>query len=207
MRLGIYGFILFMFWVDASNAQSTVSKKMDAQGIKELNLVLDHAFLIEVENTTNNEITFDLVSEGEFKNNLLIKTDRNEDRLRIEDELQPFSSYHNDKLSAHKVFAVVAKISVPKGIRITLKSKIGSFKATGRFASLFVELNSGDCILNSFIGDAEINTMQGDITIYMNKASVQASSKSGRINNEIELGENQLKLKTISGDINILKTK
>ena len=108
MRLGIYGFIVFVFWFDVGSAQSTVSKKIDAQGINELSLLLDHAFLIEVVNSKNNEIIFDLVSEGELKDNLLIKTDRNEDRLRIEDELQPFSSYHNDKLSAHKVFERLA---------------------------------------------------------------------------------------------------
>ncbi|WP_378179626.1 hypothetical protein [Aquimarina sp. SS2-1] len=189
------------------SAQSTFDKSIDASDLSEVFILLDNTFQIEIKNTSENKIIISALSEGEYQNDILINAKRKENVIKITDDIQPFSINHNDKLSAHKVIAVKVKIYVPRHLNVTVQSKIASLKFDGEIKSLFVELNSGDCLFENFIGNATVNTLDGDITVYTKNAVINATAKSGVLYEEKIYGQHLIALKSISGNISVFKTK
>lgn len=188
-------------------AQSTFDKSLDASGINEVEIILDNFFLVEITNTTSNKIIFNSISEGEYKDHILIKAKRSQKSIFLQDDMQPFMNNHNDKLSAHKVFAAKAKIQIPRHLAVIIKSRTASVQIRGTFKNVFAELNSGDCSLQPFVGNAKIYTLQGNIVLYTKNADVKTVSSSGKIKKEDVVGQHQIELKSISGDISVYKTK
>ncbi|MFD2563356.1 hypothetical protein [Aquimarina rubra] len=206
MRKLFFFFIAFILSIHVSG-QSTFDKSIDATGLSEVFILLDNTFQIEVKNTSENKIIVSALSEGEYQNDILVNAKRKENTLTIMDDIQPFSENHNDKLSAHKVIVLKIKIQVPSHLKVTIQSRIASLRLNGDIKSLFVELNSGDCLLHHFVGNATINTLQGDITIHTKNATVNASTKSGTLYEEKIYGQHLIDLKSISGNISVYKTK
>ncbi len=188
-------------------SQSTIDKSIDVSSYNEVVLILDHTFLVELSNTTDDKISISAQSEGEYKDSVLLKVIQDEDTITIADDIQPFSKNYNDKLSAHKVIALKTKVSIPKDLKVTLRSRLASLHMDASFSSLFVELQAGDCLIDSFIGDAIINTFSGSISMHTNHATVVANSKSGIVTIEKTYGPHQVQLKSISGNISVYKTK
>ncbi|SEK86377.1 hypothetical protein SAMN04487910_1329 [Aquimarina amphilecti] len=200
-------FLIFLFVFKWVQSQSSFNKSIDATDLTEVSIILDNTFQIEITNTSENKIIVTAISEGEYQNNVLINVKRKGNSLSILDDIQPFSENYNDKLSAHKVIALKVKIQLPKHLKVIITSRLASLKLDAKIKSLFSELNSGDCFLNNFIGDATINTLAGSITVYTKNATIDASTKTGILSAEKIFGEHLIKLKSISGDISVYKTK
>ncbi|MBQ4819957.1 hypothetical protein [Aquimarina sp. MMG016] len=199
---------LFSFFISITiHAQSTFDKSFDTSEVEEVEIVLHNTFEIEIINNIEDKVIFNGVSEGEYENDILIKAKQYGKRIVLEDEIQPFSENHNDKLSAHKVFVVKVKLQIPDHLNVVIKSRIASLDINGEFKNLFAELDSGDCLLNSFIGNATINTLSGNINVFTENANIITSTKSGKINSENITGAYQINLKSISGNISVYKTK
>ncbi|WP_299435301.1 hypothetical protein [uncultured Aquimarina sp.] len=203
----LFFFFLFIQLSVSIQSQSSFNKSIDATDLTEVFIMLDNTFEVEVTNTSENKIIVSALSEGEYQNNVLINVKRKENALTILDDIQPFSENHNDKLSAHKVIVLKVKIQVPQHLSVTITSRLASLELKAKIKSLFVELNSGDCLLHDFIGNAIVNTLEGDITVYTKNAIINASTKSGVINSDKIFGEHQIKLKSITGNISVYKTK
>ncbi|MGY3792267.1 hypothetical protein [Aquimarina sp. 433] len=199
-------FVLQLFWITGLS-QSTFDKTIDVTDISEIFIVLDNTFQIEVINTSENKVIVSAISEGEYQNNVLINVKRTQNTLFIEDDIQPFSEKHNDKLSAHKVIALKVKIQLPRHLDTTITSKLASLDLNGSLKSLFVELSSGDCLVQNFTGNAVINTLAGNIELHTKNAKVKAVTKSGIISSDKISGKHQIELKSITGNISVYKTK
>ncbi len=200
----------FFFFIISSASilgQSQFDKNIDATGLEEVIIILDNTFRVAITNTNENKIIYNAVSEGEYQDYILIKTTRTQKALTIKDDLQPFSTNYNDKLSAHKVMAVQIDLQIPSHINVTIKSSIASLKIRGAYKNLFVELNSGDCILDHFVGNATVNTLGGDIKVSTKNAQVNTSTKSGKMDVQKTFGTHKINLSSISGDISVCKTK
>lgn len=199
-------FVLLLFWISALS-QSSFNKIIDVTEISEIFIVLDNTFQVEVTNTSENKVIISAISEGEYQNNVLINVKQTQNTLVIEDDIQPFSEKHNDKLSAHKVIALKVKIQLPRHLDTTITSKLASLDLDGSLKSLFVELNSGDCLVQNFIGNAVINTLGGNIELHTKNAKIKAVTKSGIISSDKISGKHQIELKSITGNISVYKTK
>ncbi|MBW1295838.1 hypothetical protein [Aquimarina litoralis] len=197
---------LLLFWSSAQS-QSSFSKTIDATDITETFFILDNTFQIEVTNTSENKIVINAVAEGEYQNHVLLNVKRDQHMLTILDDIQPFSEKHNDKLSAHKVIALKVNIQLPRHLAVTITSKLGSLEFNGHLKSLFVELNSGDCLVQNFIGNAVINTLGGNIELHTKNAKIKTATKSGVISKDKIFGKHQIELKSITGNISVYKTK
>ncbi len=206
MKKLFFFFIAYILSIHVSG-QSTFDKSIDATGLSEVFILLDNTFQIEIGNTSENKIIVNAISEGEYQNDILINTKRKGERLTILDDFQPFFKNHDDKLSAHKVIVVKVRIHVPQHLKVTIQSRLASLTLVGRIRSLFVELNSGDCLLNHFTGNATVNTLSGNITVRTTNAMINASTKSGILYEEKMYGQHLIALKSISGNISIFKTK
>ncbi|MHA7056694.1 hypothetical protein ACWGOQ_0005700 [Aquimarina sp. M1] len=203
----LFFFCIVCFVSIRLSGQSTFDKSIDATNLSEVYIFVDNTFQIEIINTTKNKVIVQARSEGEYQNDILIYAKRKENTLTIRDGIQPFSENHNDKLSAHKVIVLKIKIQVPHHLKVTVQSRIASLKLSGEIKSLFVELNSGDCSLHHFVGNATVNTLGGNILVNTQNAIVNASTKSGILYKEEIYGLHQIALKSISGNINVYKTK
>jgi len=203
----LFLFLILLMISLSIQSQSSFNKSLDVTDVKEIFLILDNAFQIEITNTSENKIIIQAVSEGEYQNHVLIHSKRSKNTLTIKDTIQPFSENYNDKLSTHKLISLYVKIQIPRHLKVTLQSKLASLIVEAETKSLFVELNSGDCLLKKFIGNALVNTTVGNIAIYTKNANVKTSTKSGQIIREKIYGQHQIQLKSISGNISVYKTK
>ena len=203
----LFFFFIFILLSISVKSQSSFNKSIDASDLTEVFIILDNTFEVEVTNTSENKIIVNAISEGEYQNDILINAKRKENSLTILDDIQPFSENHNDKLSAHKMIALKVKIQIPQHLNLTITSRLASLELNARIKSLFIELNSGDCTLRNFMGNATINTLGGDIIVYTGNAVINASTKSGIITSEKIFGEHQIELKSITGNISVYKTK
>ncbi|MFB9051808.1 hypothetical protein ACFFVB_01840 [Formosa undariae] len=190
------------------HAQKRIDKIIDAQDITTLQINGDNCFKIHVTASNTSRITIQTNIAGEHNEEMLVIAKTSNDSLYVSTGFHPLFQADNDKLSAHKVMSIELEIQVPKHIKLNIKSNIGSVKIKGDFNTAFIELNQGQCVLNSFIGSAKINTIQGGISVETNFAKVNAASKHGVVKLEpLIFGENQLDLKSIRGDISVFKTE
>ena len=144
--------------------------------------------------------------EGEHSENLVIIDSINQGVLRLSTDFHPLFKADNDKLSAHKVLSVELQLSIPKPIDLNIKSDIAQTKIEGHFPNVFIELKTGNCTLDPFLGNATINTINGTINIKTNNAKTIAKSKTGIVDvKQFKLALYQLNLQTVNGNINVSK--
>ncbi|WP_299777566.1 hypothetical protein [uncultured Formosa sp.] len=190
------------------SAQKRVDKIIDAQNISTLQINGANCFKIHVRALKTSEISIQTKIDGEHSEDMIVIARKSNDTLFISTRFQPLFEADNDKLSAHKLMSIELDIQVPKHINFNIKSDIASVVAEGVFKSAFIELNQGQCNLLSFLGSARVNTINGSIYVETNYATVNAFSRHGVVNLQpLALGKNQLNLKSIQGDISVIKTE
>ncbi len=199
--------LLFLLFCFQAHAQSSFDRTIASNGFEEVVITLHNTFQIEITSAETSDITYNAISEGEYQDHLLIRSTIKEKKLYLQDDVQPFSQHHNDKLSAHKVYAVKVVLQIPSHLKVTVKSNTASLKIDGGFKNLFAEFSAGNCILEAYQGHATINTIAGDITLTTKNATVKAATKTGKIRSQNIYGPYKINLTSISGDISVYKTK
>lgn len=198
---------LFIFQSTLVLSQSSFYKSIEIADIENIQINLEHAFELEMVNTSEKKVIIEAFSEGEYQNQVFVKTERNEKVLYLKDVVQPFLPMPNDKLSAHKVIALKIKISLPRKMNVTVQALRASLKGNIELIQLEAALESGNCYLNSFVGNATIHTLNGMITIFTKDAVVLAESKTGDIMVKELYGNHTIELKSIRGDIKVYSLK
>ncbi len=105
--------------------------------------------------------------------------------------------------------AVEVKLIIPKEISIEIKSKLASVFASGSYKNLAVSIESVNCELRNFSGNAHLKTVNVNITVFANSiVSGKAISKNGIVENELSSGGKFLiEAENINGSISLLQTK
>ncbi|WP_159022371.1 hypothetical protein [Formosa sp. L2A11] len=200
--------IIIGFYCSVSRAQKRVDKIIDAQDISTIQINGNNCFKIHVLALNTSEIAIQTIIEGEHSEDMVVVARKSNDTLFVSTGFQPLFKADNDKLSAHKLMSVELDIQVPKHLNFNVKSDIASVEAEGVFNTAFIELNQGHCKLLSFLGSARVNTINGSIYVETNYANVSASSRHGVVKLQpLTLGQHQLDLKSIQGDISVIKTE
>lgn len=119
-----------------------------ADDVTQITIVLPFSASFELTNRSDNSIQLRYSSEGEYQEQLGIKSRIEDEILFLREYLNPLFKAPNDKLGAHKVIATKLSLSVPKNSILQLKMQQGLLKANGEFKELLVELYSGECQLN-----------------------------------------------------------
>lgn len=201
-------FVLFSFFVFWLYGQKTEVKIIENNLIKSIVIEGDDIFKIKVKTARTNTFTLTSKIEGEYAEKTSIITETKNDSLLINSAYQTYSQKENDKLNAHKVLSIEVELEIPENLSLYFKSEIASAEVNGSYKQLVLELNQGNAKLVNFIGDAIINTFNGNIDIETNYASIDALTKTGTINKEeIIKAENEILLHSINGNIKISKTK
>ena len=201
--------ILFIIGILATGicfAQKDTREIIEAENIEKININTDEVYLISIISTETSQIRIKTHSEGEYFNDILLKSSISGKEFTITTEYPQKLAGGYDKLSAHKVFSLEIALEIPLGMQLTVNSNIASLKTNGSFDSIFAQLKDGFCNLQDFSGNAVINTFSGNITVETSSGLIEANSRNGEVDIPDFLpGRNPLKLTSIEGNIKVLK--
>jgi len=198
----------FLLFTSFLYAQISKEKTWEATAVKTVNISAEGVFKINVKNSSSKTLSLKARIEGENAQHLVILDSISSETLFINSAYQPLFKNNNDKLSAHKVLSVEYDLSVPKHMILDIKSDIASVHVVGEYNYVFVESNQGECSLKQFLGNATINTIDGNITVQTNNAEVTAFSKTGVVQlNQFKYGKFNINCHSINGNIHVSKTK
>ena len=206
MRLFIY-ILLITCTVGFSQKKTEQVITID-EAVTHLMFDLDNVFTIKISTSKSNQVVIKAVSEGEYANHFVITKKQQSHSLTIKGAIAFTFQNKQDKLSTHKVHAIVVEIIIPEHLQTTVSSDIGNVSIKGVHSTLTTDLLSGDCYLNNPSGNFEIKTVTGEINLVAKNGVISAESKSGTIFQEkIPNGNSTFDLKTAKGNINIAKGK
>lgn len=162
---------------------------------------------VELEIVTTEDAFIKIKSSqgGEYKNAVVLNSQIMNDTLQITDPLSPSFEYPQDKLSAHKIIDDHIILYLPEGLEVIVNARSCFFKGTGNYKSLFLNVESGNCILKAIHGNLRVISVYADILIEETKSFIKASSKYGQVTNnssETPIYYKQ-QIETIHGDITI----
>ncbi len=204
-KLFIVGIFIFgdLLWAQRQNI-----KTIDAENIQEIVILADEIFQVEINTTSRNSVEIKSISEGEYLQNIHLQSEIEGEKLILTSTYQEILTSGFDKLSAHKVYAVNLQLIIPRNLKVTVISNLASVYAQGSYHYFEAELKSGRCELTHFKGEALINTFGGDVLVKTGNANVEAQTNHGKmqVDKSLNFGE-LIRIKSISGDIKVMKTQ
>jgi len=199
-------FLLFILVSSSGFCQKNTSRIFDANNIKQLYIETDEVYKITIKASQIDKVTLTSHTEGEYYNDIALNMEMENDKMILTSAFNEDLQGGFDKLSAHKVFSLELTLEIPEGLEVFISSNIASVIGSGDFKSLDIELQSGYCKLDPFVGNAIINTYKGSIYMVTNSATIIANSRNGSVKIPKDLlGSHQIKLTSIDGDISVVK--
>ncbi len=82
-------------------------------------------------------------------------------------------------------------------------------KAQGKYSMLRIALDTGNCLITDFSGDASLQTKTGTINVYViGPIAGKGISKNGKVRNMLPLvGKHQIIAESRDGDVGLFQTK
>ena len=201
-------YIAIFFFVFQLQAQKVIEKEIDLQNISSVVINGNQIFKIRINTNTTKTISVQAKFEGEYNEDIVLLAEKVDSKLSISTKFQPLFVSHNDKLSAHKVISIELSISLPEYLNIWIQSDLASVIVLGQYSNLRIELVNGNCKVDSFFGNAIINTIHGAINVSSDDAKVVAHTKNGILKQDkLKSGKKTLNLNSINGNITVTKTE
>ncbi|MBW2937111.1 DUF4097 domain-containing protein [Aureisphaera sp. CAU 1614] len=206
-----WGFFLLLNlgFVVHGYSQKVIEKTWDANAFDKLEINSDDVFKIKIVTEQTSEIKLISQIEGENYENLNIGASEKGKTLTLKTTYRPYFKPKNDKLAAHKVISIEMILTIPESMEVAITAKIASLEIQGSLQKLDVNLRDGHCFLKDFVGNARLNTRDGDITVNAQPwIEGKAISKYGIIKNElVSKGKYLIKAESVNGNISLLKTR
>lgn len=206
MKVSLLCFVLLLSV--GLTAQKKMYKNILADHISLIQVDATNCFVVEVQTSKGNEISIVGEMEGEYSQDLDLEVSTNGSTIMVETGFTPNFENPNDKLSAHKVVSILLKLIVPSYKNLEIYGTNARVVLDGEYNKINVSLSDGTCVLNDIVAQAEIKSQSGSIEVYSTAASIDASSKYGKVSeNIIPEGNSLFKLETITGNIDLTKTE
>lgn len=187
-------------------AQNVLEKKILADNIETISINGNQIFSISISTEKTDHITIRSTLDGEYQNQFQILIEEEDDELNLSLERMAFAVIADDKRNAHKVIAATLHLEIPEQLSINILSDVGSVHLNGIFKALLIELLQGHCEVIGKVNKATINTIDGDINVLTQSASINANSNNGNVTLDKFYESNSLwKLKSINGNITVAK--
>ncbi|MCX7551118.1 hypothetical protein [Xanthomarina sp. F2636L] len=197
-----------LFFVFQMNAQKTTKKSFSAEGVSSLFIDGNSVFKIYIETVKTNNISIESFVEGENNEHVVLLAEIKDHQLHISSVYQPLFVAENDKLSAHKLISIEFKIRIPEQLNVFITSNIASIFMIGNYNQVTAELMNGSYNAENYKGSLLVNTIHGDIQVATDLSEVEVSSKHGTVEQEmLALGDKQIVLNSINGNITVIKTE
>lgn len=197
-------FVVFAF-AKANSQRNSSDMNYSNSNIKVVDIFLESTLDLEIITTSDKHIKIIESQGGEYKSAVLLNSKIINDTLKINDPFNPTFHFPQDKLSAHKIIDGKATIYLPQHLNLQINSRNCFLKIRGTYKEIFINLESGSCLLQEITGDLHIVSVNADVTLLQPKSYVDVSSKYGRILNSTTKKNHtyKLKIETINAPITI----
>ncbi len=171
--------------------------------VKVVNILLESTIELEIKTTTNRDIRISSSQGGEYKNAVVLSSQIVNDTLKINDPFNPSFRFPQDKLSTHKIIDGKAILYIPENLEIQLTARDCFITISGKFKTLFVNMQSGDCNLLAIKGDFHIISVHAAVSVSKQTSMIETITKYGLINKKENFKRVvfKQKIETIDGDI------
>lgn len=199
-------FVLFSLSITTLESQNIIEKTIQSDDISSISINGNDIFNISVTTSATDEIKITSTLDGAYQNDFQIVLKEEKSTLNLSLELLSLEEIPDDKRNAHKVIAATLHIEIPEQLTLNIFSDIGSVDLKGNFKMLYIELLRGQFNIEGEVKTATVNTLDGNIRVITNSATIEANSNHG----EIELDEfsNTISIWTLTsihGDITVAK--
>ena len=206
MKIFVTGFFLIFFF--QASAQKVTREVLTAEDLKSIVFSSDEIYRITVSTAPGNEVIITTRTEGEYFNDIALERELRNNTLFLNSQFREILQNGFDKLSAHKVFSMEVELQVPKDLVLEINSNLASVYLSGSYERVFIQLKNGSCYLQAFMGNAVINTFDGNILGTARSIDVEATSRHGDVVvPKILHGNHKMVLTSINGDIKVSETK
>ncbi|RRO24959.1 DUF4097 family beta strand repeat-containing protein [Flavobacteriaceae bacterium 14752] len=157
---------------------------------------------IEIKTHKSSFFKFNSSAESTYKTDLYFDYRIQNDTLIIKSIYPKALEYGDNKMTSMQEFSVSVNFSLPQQSKLIIDSDLASVFGEGQFDNFQLNTKSGHCELKRFIGNANINSYSGSITIHTRNANVKAFSQNGDLKvDQFYNKKHQINLKTVNGDI------
>jgi hypothetical protein len=207
MKLMTRFFLVLIFsFPFLGQAQNRLTREIELNEIKVLQLNLDEVFAVEIITGDFAKLKLISKSEGEYAQELRLDVNEIDETLHISSLFDAILTSGYDKLSSHKVISFQLKLYVPERLQVYLNSNIANVKLVGKLAYFEADLKSGACHLLKHEGNAKINTYRGDIEVETRDAEIKAETRSGTLQlQEANYKKYLLELKSVESNIEVIQ--
>ncbi|AXG68667.1 hypothetical protein KORDIASMS9_00883 [Kordia sp. SMS9] len=154
---------LFLFMHCGCFAQKTTQQTIAINDVEEIRIHTAKIFQLNIYSTNKNVLKIETHMEGEYYRDVNVITSTKNKKLQLSCELAEDFQLPNDKLSAHKVFAITMNVYIPKQLKVQLEGDETQVYVQGNYKKFWAVLISGNYTLNELEGEAIIQTKKGDI--------------------------------------------
>ena len=208
MRGPVFIITLFILSSHLAMGQKVVEKTLLRPHINLIRVNLGNCYLLELQNSETDEVIIEARLDGEYNNDLLIRSEEAGNTLDISAGFRPNFQQPNDKLSAHKVVSIALHIKAPLHSNLTIYGSSCNVSLAGEYGDIEVRLNDGRCILDHQAENTDVVTQSGNILLNSKRATITATSKYGEIFRErIPKGDAHITLITTTGDIRMQRIR
>ena len=145
------------------SSQNISLKKWNSNDFDLVLLKLDFTNDITINESESSIIYVKYKQEGEFKENIILKTTIDNRELKIKEIVSPTLKAHNDKLSVHKTVVNSIEVTVPINFRTLINTKSCSMKIMSPFSDIYINIGEGKVNLNQKKIKGVINSISADI--------------------------------------------
>ena len=160
-------------------SQNTYKKKWSSNDFDFVFLKLDFTSNITINESISNEIYVKYKQEGEFKENIILKSTVDNRELKIKEIVSPMAKKYNDKLSVHKIIANTIEVGVPINFKTIITSGSSNIKIMSSFSDINIKIDEGKINLNQKKIKGKIKSISADIFCVNPLIKLLVSSKTG----------------------------
>jgi len=160
-------------------SQNTYKKKWSSNDFDFVFLKLDFTSNITINESISNEIYVKYKQEGEFKQNIILKSTVDNRELKIKEIVSPMVKKYNDKLSVHKIIANTIEVGVPINFKTIITSGSSNIKIMSSFSDINIKIDEGKINLNQKKIKGKIKSISADIFCVNPLIKLLVSSKTG----------------------------
>jgi hypothetical protein len=198
--------VIFLCCYGYNFSQNKFQKQLSAKHIKTISINGNQIFSISISTSNTDTIVVTSILDGEYQNQFQVVIKEDELTLKLSLEYMSLEDIPDDKRNAHKVIAATLHLDIPEELKLNILSDIGSVDLQGVYREIYVQLLQGSFSIKGQAEKATINTIDGDIDVMTQSATVEATSNHGKISLDAFSSSNSLWiLKSINGDISVAK--
>lgn len=158
-------------------------ENLESNAVSQLELHLPFASKISITTSKAPQIQVHYRSEGEYRNDYLLKKQWEENRLIVKEIPTPQRPFHNDKLSAHKVVATQIDLILPERLSLQLFANETQLFWKGNHPDIRLELTHGKAVIHAEYLQGKIKTSEADVDVFGLNGKVKIECNSGRCTN------------------------